>query len=419
MTIVTGKIFLVFTIIGLLSGLSHWYAYSSSITLFTYISNLALIAAGMYIIYGITVNKKKEQCQKDNEDDLDQRIAEPILRSLPVAFLTVNKVGQITNMNQLAGKLCGINTKSVNIHDLTLEEGNPLYQLAENLKGRPTHREGDNSYYQQGDQRYFFCTANISNELGQPVGAVMIAWKSTEGILVEKYLSQKDKMAMMGELAAGIAHEIRNPLTSVKGLVQILIQRFQKDDPAREYAKVILSEIDSINHIIKELLLLARRSSPNLSFAALPALLDHILLLAEGEAACRGIQITKDYDDNLPLVILDEDQMRQVFLNLATNAIHAMPNGGNLTVSVHHNESEEVIETIFKDEGIGISEENISRIFHPFYTTRPEGTGLGLPVSCQIVDNHGGKLSVKSTLGKGSVVVVKLPLINYDKTKAS
>ncbi|RYD04494.1 hypothetical protein N752_14065 [Desulforamulus aquiferis] len=417
MAVVTGKI--VFSVLGLLLGAVYWYFYNQSIESWASIFiNLVILAAGILVGYSLRDRKRDRICNPNiNNQASTQTISEPLLKSLPVALLSVNMEGQITNINKLAGIICDINSSTYNIFELKSTAGSPVGQLIKTLSLKQVHRCEVN-YYQHNDKRYLFRTENII-EGGQAVGAVMIAWESTEGVLVEKYLSQKDKMAMIGELAAGIAHEIRNPLTSVRGLVQIMVQKCKINDPAREHAEIILSEIDSINNIIKELLLLARRSSPNLSFASLPAVLDHVLLLLEGEASCRGIEITRDYQDNLPLVVLDEDQIRQVFLHLATNAINAMPTGGKLTISVKYNETMGVVQTVFQDEGIGISEENISRIFHPFFTTRAEGTGLGLPVSCQIVDNHGGTLSVQSIYGKGSAFTVQLPLVNYNNTKAS
>lgn len=400
-----------FVFLALLSGITHWYGYNHELNLwFPLVLNTVLIGIAILTTINLVKSSQKNNCHQ----------AELVLKNLPVALLVTDNMGYVIGMNALAGELCRIEagSKSLQITSLKADVDTPVYDLIKTLEGQTAI--GNNfSYYQQEDQRYFYKTTLLLDEDSNKKGAILVAWKSTEGLLVEKYLSQREKMAMIGELAAGIAHEVRNPLTSVKGLVQVIAQRFSKDDPAREYTKVILSEIESVNHIIREMLLLARRSSPNLSFASLPAMLDHVLRLVEGETAFREINIVREYDDNFPLVVVDEDQMRQVFLHLVTNAIISMPKGGQLEVSAKYDESTGTVETIIKDEGTGISQENLSRIFHPFFTTRPEGTGLGLPVSLQIVDNHGGKLSVKSTLGVGSEFTVKLPMVNYNKKESA
>lgn len=337
-----------------------------------------------------------------------------LLEDLSIAFIAVDQTGKIILLNNFARKISGISPgeSQINILQNTYPTDTPLFFLAQTLQRDEEFHEQYYNYQDAQDVVYLYLsTTKILNELGQPQGALLIACHVSEQAFLSKHLSQRGKLAMIGELAAGTAHEIRNPLTSIKGLVQLIEQRFPQGDSARQHISIILKEIEQINSIIKELLLLARRTTPNLSFVSLPAMLDQVLLLVEGEANIQGINIIKDYNDQLPLMILDEDQIKQVLLHLATNAIFAMPNGGELKVSAQYNENNKVISVSFIDTGVGINKGNIPRLFQPFFTTRPDGTGLGLPVSYQIIDNHGGKLTVHSVPGQGSTFDVTLPLL--------
>lgn len=388
--------------------LSHYvsYIYQLSPWLDFVLSTIAALGAATYFL--IKFGRKKGKILH-------------FLNNIDIALIVTDNQGNITLINSKAKEMFGLGQREkINIKEMPLDKDSPLHYLVRTLNGSQVYQE---PYFtsQSGENiQYFYINAtNVLNDQGQPVGALLVAWPVSEQSFHGLQLSQSGKLTMIGELAAGTAHEIRNPLTSVRGLIQIIDQRLLPQDPTKEYLSVIMREIDQINHIIKELLLLARRTTPNLSFTSLPAILDHVLSLIEGEAISKGIIINKKYQDNLPLMVLDEDQIKQVFWHLASNAINAMSMGGQLTVAVTYYEQQEQVEINFIDTGTGISKENISRIFLPFFTTRAEGTGLGLPVSYQIVDNHGGKLSVKSAIGKGSTFTVKLPLVNYQNSKAS
>lgn len=374
--------------------------------------NLMVLLFSIVIVSTIKKVKPQKECYSQNY----------LPKELPIALVVVNQKGDITYINDKAKEFCGFSEQGkmeTSINNC-IDKDHLLNYLVQTLKEKKTFHE---QYFtlQNYDELKYLCLSSteIINHQGQKNGAVLIAWQITEQAFLGRHLSQGGKLAMIGELAAGTAHEIRNPLTSVKGLIQILSMRFPKNDSVQEYISVMLKEINQINQIITELLLLARRTTPNLSFASLPSLLNNVLLLMEGEASRMGIKFKKNFAKDLPLVVLDEDQIKQVFWHLTSNAIHAMPYGGELTIGASYIQVEQIIEITFSDTGMGIRNDNLSRIFQPFFTTRPEGKGLGLPVSYQIVDNHGGKLSVKSIVGKGTTFMVKLPVVNYEKPKAS
>ncbi|MDK2821595.1 MAG: two-component system, NtrC family, sensor histidine kinase HydH [Clostridia bacterium] len=216
-----------------------------------------------------------------------------------------------------------------------------------------------------------------------------------------------EKMAICGELAAGMAHEIRNPLTSVRGFLQLLQNKFDPESAEQEYFTIMLSELERINNIIKEFLTLSKPSEPQLKITSFSQLLNECLLLIEQEAIMNEVRLTHYIPEELPLLCLDSGQIKQVILNITSNAIHAAGSGGQVIIRSYL-EGEEVVTTI-EDNGSGISKEQQQLIFEPFYTTKKDGTGLGLTLSKRIIESHGGTISFTTEIGKGSKFKITLP----------
>lgn len=248
---------------------------------------------------------------------------------------------------------------------------------------------------------------------GELIGAVAISHDVTELKRMEEQVRQVEKLAVVGELAAGAAHEIRNPLTSVRGFIQLLQLRSSLSLTDREYLDIILSEIDRIDNIIHDLLLLARPSDPKLAECDLHRVLDEVAFLAENRKGSRAIKVEKRYGAEEALIRADERQIKQVFLNIISNAFEAMGEDGLLTISTGDPDPafrEPGFFCIrFSDTGGGIPPEVLPRIFDPFFTTKETGTGLGLAVTFRIVQNHGGKIEVENNPGLGATFQVKLP----------
>jgi signal transduction histidine kinase len=263
-------------------------------------------------------------------------------------------------------------------------------------------------------------------DAAQKTGAVAIIHDVTERVRLEDQMQRVERLSILGELAASAAHEIRNPLTSIRGFVQLLMTGETGPGKAGEYFPIIIREIDRIDGMLKEMLALTRRTSPNLTICDLPSILDETLQLLENEAFIRRVAVVRDYSRDLPAISADRDQIKQVFLNLCTNALQAMPKGGELRVEAHVGMAQEVgqvtagsgqigwdggetgIVVKVSDTGVGIPREYLGRIFDPFFTTKEAGTGLGLVVSFGILESHRGRISVESTLGKGSGFTVWL-----------
>jgi signal transduction histidine kinase len=229
-------------------------------------------------------------------------------------------------------------------------------------------------------------------------------------------LIQSAKLAAVGELAAGVAHEINNPLTSIIGFTRLLLDDLPPDHEMRADLEIIDREAARTRRIVQSLLDFARTSEPLLAPVDLNTLVDEAIMLVCTRTVLARVSMEKNLS-SLPSVMLDTNQMKQVLVNLLNNAVQAMPGGGNLTVVTRLTERE--IEGVshpmaaveIRDSGVGIPAENLGRIFDPFFTTKEvgQGTGLGLSVSYSIVEKHNGRIEVESVPGRGSIFSVLLP----------
>jgi two-component system, sporulation sensor kinase C len=219
-------------------------------------------------------------------------------------------------------------------------------------------------------------------------------------------LVHSDRLNMAGTLAAGIAHEIRNPLTSLRGFLQLL----QKREP--QYTEIMLSEVDRINHIVTELLELASPKESRFEPRLLQPLLQNVITLLQPQALLHQIQLIGNYgqDTGYLVVVCSELKLKQVFINLIKNAMEAMPDGGNIVITLAAEGEWARVE--IADDGNGIPQELIDKIGNPFFTTKAEGTGLGLMISRRIVEDHKGRLSFRNLPKGGAAVTVGLPTLH-------
>lgn len=224
----------------------------------------------------------------------------------------------------------------------------------------------------------------------------------------EEQLRRADRLSALGELSAGMAHEIRNPLGSIKGAVEILKDDYTPDDAKYEFIGILLKETDRLNRIVQEFLGFSRPKQPEFRQADLNEAIESVLTLTAQEARKAGVEVDKKLDPSIGKRSLDASMLKQAFLNLILNAIQAMPNGGVLTVK--SSLRSDALEVRIADTGVGISEGDRKKLFSPFFTTKKNGTGLGLAITYRIIENHRGKIDVTSEQGKGAMFTVKIPL---------
>ncbi len=244
---------------------------------------------------------------------------------------------------------------------------------------------------------------------------VILARRQEEQRLLEAQLHQAERLAALGEMTAGVAHEVRNPLGIISSTAELLQERLARYEPQNRLARIIVEEANRLNEKVTEFLDFARPRIPNLRPCDLEAVLDRGLELLEPEIQRLGIRVTRDYQLNGRMLSADSDLLHQAFLNLLINAIQAMPGGGRLIVATKPGPQGKGGEISFADTGEGIQPESLKKVLNPFFTTKEKGSGLGLPIVKSIIETHQGTLKIDSLVGDGTVVTITLPELPLKK----
>lgn len=249
------------------------------------------------------------------------------------------------------------------------------------------------------------------------LGTILLARDLTYRKEMEEDLQRADRLALLGTLAAGLAHEIKNPLGGIKGAAQLLKRGVSHDPSLGEYADIVVKEVDRVNRLIEQLMDLSQPARYDFEAVNIHEILDEVLLLEREAVADWSVAVRKNFDPSLPPIHGDRSRLTQVFLNLAKNALQAMGGRGTLTVTTRmetdfhireHGRRGKFIWVDFEDDGPGIKDEDLPNIFSPFFSTKNNGTGLGLAVCYRIVKEHGGLIRVDSREGAGASFKVSL-----------
>jgi len=230
-------------------------------------------------------------------------------------------------------------------------------------------------------------------------------------------INRSEKMASLGQLAAGVAHEINNPLTGILLYANLALERLDKADPLRKYLKSVINDTDRCKDIVKDLLAYSRQTSPTKETFHVNSLVEQSLALIRDQKRFLNINLVEKMSDEMMLIRADKNQLTQVIINLVMNAIDAMERKGTLTFLTYRSKNDKKVYIEVSDTGCGIPEENLSKVFDPFFTTKgPEkGTGLGLSTSYGIVKGNGGRITIKETGPKGTTFLIELPLYTPDE----
>ncbi|MEH6943621.1 PAS domain-containing protein [Bacillus sp. JJ722] len=250
------------------------------------------------------------------------------------------------------------------------------------------------------------------NDNNKPYQYLAIRNDITEKKKQEEMLHRQDKLSALGQMAAGIAHEIRNPLTSMRGYTEFLLLDEEKPD-RKEHLEIILDEINRVNTIVEEFMMIAKPKADLLAVKNIVSIVRNTLALFAYEAKKKKVQIHLDACEEEFLILCDENRLKQVFLNLVKNSIEAMPDGGQLNLHIEKNDKNIVI--VVSDTGVGIPQNQLKKIGEPFYTTKESGTGLGLMISFKIIESHQGKIEIESEQNKGTSFKIILPFAEYYK----
>lgn len=328
----------------------------------------------------------------------------------PDMILAFDEKGQLKNVNSSVLESTGYSASELlYCPGIAYRIFRSLYsepQWAELMRSEEPHQQETSVLHKDGTVVELSVTTIPMKVRERIVGVTAIARNITDRKRDEELLRRSDKLNIAGHLAAGVAHEIRNPLTAIKGFVQLS----QDNRLHTDFREIILTEIDQIERIITEFLLLAKPQTSTYHRTALQPLLEHVLTLVQAQANLSNIAVTAEYGVDLPDIYADANKLKQVFVNLLKNAVESMLQGGTIHIQADVRADRNVTVRI-EDEGVGISEELRRKLGEPFYSTKEKGTGLGLMVSFQIISEHRGQIEFQQASGGGTVVEVTLPVM--------
>jgi len=349
-----------------------------------------------------------------------------ILESMEDGVFTVDRDGRITSFNRAATQITGYMPEEV-IGERCKEIFRSLLcktncSLKEVLKtGRIVHNY-DIKIFNKANKKVSVnvITSPLRDSRGEIIGAIEVFRDITPFKELQTRLAQSEKFTLMGELAAGIAHEINNPINGVLTYIKLLLKKLSKSEVpetlTREMKRYLITmerETTRVGKLVKNLLDFSRQTEPEVKPIDMSKVLNQSLLLLQDQLRVGGIEVYKEIASPLPRVMADFGQLQQVFMNIIVNAAQAMPKGGELRIRIF--KDEEWVRAELEDTGCGIPQKNIPKLFDPFFTTKCGnnkclGLGLGLSIVKRIIDAHHGLIEVKSKVGKGSTFIIKLPI---------
>ncbi len=238
-------------------------------------------------------------------------------------------------------------------------------------------------------------------------GEGIIQKRNLERIRLKEQLNRAEHLSSLGEMVAGVSHEIRNPLGIIRSSAELLKKKMHRYDPSNTIPNIIVEESTRLNNVITDFLDFAKPRTPNLTLCNIEKILEKNIAFLSSEFEKRGYAIQTDFDENLPRIMADSDMIYQAFLNILINAMQAMPDGG--TVQIEIRQDSHSLLTLFKDQGEGISEAILEKIWDPFYTTKEMGTGLGLGIVRNIIESHKGSIRIENRAVQGARITVTLP----------
>lgn len=336
-----------------------------------------------------------------------------VVSSLPLGLVIFNPAGQAAHGNAAAAAILGMSEKAIQGKTAAELGGRDWEEIAARVNRGEAALEEEHTLAQQveaenGPLPVSISASRIINEEGQALGMIFLLRDLREVKRLQEQLRRSERLSTLGNMAARVAHEIRNPLSSIKGFATFLGSR--RDNPEdKEAARIMIGEVDRLNRVVSELLDFARPSKLRIAPFSLQTLLLRALRLAEPDAAARGVLLVPPVMEKDLTVAVDGERLTQALLNLCINAVQATGEGGSLSISVAPPERGTVAITL-TDTGRGMPPELLSRIFAPYFTTKASGTGLGLAIVQKIVEDHKGDISIVSQEGRGTSVTLRLPL---------
>jgi len=382
------------------------------VTLLVFLISAIGIAAVITFIPDDSAKRKLEEVKS---------LARNILESIPTGVITINRHGQVTAINPSAVTTLKRSAEELlgQSYEKIFPEGDMIRIVLDGALHNERHVDHHYMPYRAGDQTRTIrlTTADLTENDGRPVGVIVLLKDVTELLDLERRVRVADKLAGLHTLSAGVAHELRNPLSAIDLNLHLLEEELRKgtqpSSTVDKYLHVLNVETRRLSAILDNFMKFARPGSLHLHTVDTEQLLSHIMSLLQYEAQDRRIQFISKAPDSLPALMGDETEISQVVVNVIVNAFQAMPNGGicHVTMRGITTDEKEWVELTVQDSGIGIKKEELAHLFEPFYTTKTAGSGLGLAIAYRIVQDHEGTIQVFSTPGIGTTVVIKLPAV--------
>jgi two-component system sensor histidine kinase AtoS len=338
-----------------------------------------------------------------------------ILSSMTNGLITIDLEGKVITLNETAEQILGKGRNEMVGSPLeeTLGDDLPLYRMMSE-----TLRHGKGIFHSEmelkKEEAELWLTASTSlltDGEGKKIGALCIFQDITEIKALEEKLRQADRLTALGTLSAGLAHEIKNPLSAIKTFVQLLPKKFESPSFMEKFNITVPREIDRINLLVEDLLELTRRRIRPMVNLDVNLLILQVIDLHGEEMAKRQILFEDHLDRTIPQIQGDSEKLYRAFSNMVINSIQAMPNGGRLVISSGPDQVSSMVKINFRDTGVGMDEETTKNLFNPFFTTKEKGAGLGMALSQKIIEDHRGTIEVMSGKGVGTTFVIYLPVV--------
>jgi two-component system sensor histidine kinase PilS (NtrC family) len=389
-----------------------------------YILSFYLIA--FLAIFVVEQEKKTRTLLQEKETAFDQLdlLHRSIIESVDTGILTINLRGQIKSFNRAAEEITGYSFAEVedkNIVDLFSEYGDLLENI--HTGGHPYSQQSRVEMYVESHEKKTLtlgCSVSFLNDgTGKRIGDILVFQDLTAIKKMELILEKNRRLAFIGEMAAGLAHEMRNPLASISGSIQVLHKSLPLNEPDERLMQIILRGKDQLESFMRDFLLLSRPTPGMSEMIKITDIIEDIIESIRYLPDWReDIQVIKSLQDHLPFIRANKTEIRQLIWNVLMNAIQSMPNGGRVTIETGKDTPDisagQFLEIKISDNGQGIMENDLGKIFEPFYTTREKGTGLGLAIVNRIVEGHAGKIKVDSKSGEGTTFTIWLPCLQEE-----
>lgn len=333
-----------------------------------------------------------------------------VVGNMPDGLISIDAQGEIVTVNNRVREIFGLKGIADQRRELKKHFIAFATPLIDSLRQNRIVLEQEMEYPRPGGSiPLAVSAARLISDDKEYLGTVFILRDLREIKALQERVTRSERLAALGSLAAGVAHEIRNPLSSIKGFAQFFLKKNPPGSTDHKYSEVMIQEVERLDRVIANLLDYANPKEPAREQTSLADIIHRSIALIADDATAKKVDVSAKIAENIPPVKVDRDQITQVLLNIALNALDAMKRGGKLAIRCFPDDEGTFVILEIKDTGHGIPEEELTRIFDPFYTTKKTGTGLGLAIAHRIVENHGGTLSVKSTAGSGTTFRITVP----------